>query len=237
MNVSVHKDSDAATVAAADLLAEWLIEPGTRNIMLAAGNTPLELYSRIGKLELSLSHLTIFSLDEYVGVPLEDPRNCASIIRQTAIEPWGVPEEQYHFVSSLDEEALASVKQHEQRIESDGGLDVIILGLGQNGHLGFNEPCSEEDSPARVLDLDPISVDANRNWFQGLYAPSRGATVGMKTILAAKRVLVMAFGTHKTSAVQAMLEGPRSTDCPASLLQGHPDVHVFIDFDAAKGLS
>jgi len=205
--------------------------------MLAAGNTPLDLYGRIGERGLSLSHLHIFSLDEYVGVPLEEPRNCANIIRQTAIQPWAVPESQYHYVSSLDEDALSTVEQHEQLIEATGGLDLIVLGLGQNGHLGFNEPGSEEDSKARVLDLDPISVEANRKWFHGRYAPARGATVGMHTILAARRVLILAFGSHKTRAVQAMLEGPRSTVCPASLLQGHAHVHVFIDLEAAKGLA
>src|SRR6185436_13253059 len=116
------------------------------------------------------------------------------------------------------------------------GLDVLVLGLGQNGHLGFNEPGSAEDSAARVLDLDPISIEANRKWFGGDYAPARGATVGMKTILAARRILIMAYGAHKTVAVKAMVEGPRGPACPASLLQGLPNVHVFLDVAAARDL-
>ena len=237
MNLTVHTDSHLATDAAANLLAEWFAQEGTCTVMLAAGNTPLALYRGLGNRGLSLSHLEIFALDEYVGVPLEEPLNCANTLRQAAVDSWGVPEEQFHFVSSLKGEALASVQNHERRIESAGGLDVIVLGLGQNGHLGFNEPGSMEDSPARMLDLDPISVEANRKWFQDKYAPEQGATIGMTTILSAKRILIMAFGSHKTTAVRAMLEGPRTTACPASLLQGHPEVHVFIDLDAASGLS
>ncbi len=234
MNVSIHSSSDVANAAAADLLAEWLTLPGVRNVMLAAGNTPLELYRRIGERKLSLSHLNIFALDEYVGVPLNEPRNCANLIRRTAVEPWGVAPQQYFTVSSLETDALASVQSHERRITEAGGLDVIVLGLGQNGHLGFNEPGSAEDSLGRVLDLDAISIEANRQWFNGDYAPARGVTVGMKTILAARRVLIMAYGPHKAAAVDSMLNGPRGEQCPASFLQGHVDVSIFLDQAAAE---
>lgn len=236
MNVSIHSSAAEANGAAAELFGQWLTTPGVRNVMLAAGNTPLALYGLIGERRLPLGHLNIFALDEYVGVPLEERRNCANLIRRTAVEPWGVPPSQYFTVSSLENGALKSVQRHEQRIDQHGGLDAIVLGLGQNGHLGFNEPGSSADSGARVLDLDPISIEANRKWFGGDYAPSRGVTVGMRTILAARRVLLLAFGPHKTAAVQAMLEGPATPACPASLLQGHPSTHVFLDEAAAVGL-
>jgi len=237
MKLSIHATADALNAAAADRFTEWLVEPATRNVMLAAGNTPLELYRRIGERGLPLRHLKIFALDEYVGVPLEEPRNCANLLRRTAVEPWGVPASNYFTVSSLEADALASVQAHEQRITDAGGLDVLILGLGQNGHLGFNEPGSAEYSPARVLDLDPISIEANRQWFSGDYAPSRGATVGLKTILAARRILILAYGAHKAAAVQMMMEGQRSEECPASLLRGHANVAVFLDEAAAAGLA
>jgi glucosamine-6-phosphate deaminase len=237
MKVSIHPTPVEADAAATALLAEWLATPGVRNVMLAGGNTPLELYRRIAGLGVPLANLNIFALDEYVGVPLDEPRNCANLIRQTAVEPWGLPKDQYFSVSSLESEALESVLAHERRIDRAGGLDVIVLGLGQNGHLGFNEPGSAEDSCGRVLDLDPISIEANRLWFGGDYAPSRGVTVGMKTILAARRVLIMAYGAHKAAAVQAMLHGPRHEQCPASLLQGHANVIVFLDQAAAAPLN
>lgn len=237
MKTLLHPEADSANAAAAVLLGDWLTQPGVRNVMLAAGNTPLELYRRVGERRLPLAHLQIFALDEYVGVPREEPRNCANLIRRTAVEPWGVPPDRYFNVSSLEAEALASVIAHERRIEAEGGLDVIVLGLGQNGHLGFNEPGSAEDSSARVLELETISIEANRKWFGGDYAPAKGVTVGMKTILAARRVLVLAYGAHKTAAVKAMVEGARSPACPASLLQRHPDVTLFLDPAAAAGLA
>jgi glucosamine-6-phosphate deaminase len=237
MQVSIHPTAEAANASAADLLAQWIVTPGVRNVMLASGNTPLELYRLIGERHLSLRHLRVFALDEYVGVPPAEPRNCANVIRRAAIQSWGIPLHQFFPVSSLEADARDRVQQQQRNIIKAGGLDVLILGLGQNGHLGFNEPGSAEDSPARVLDLTPVSVEANRRWFGGEYAPARGATVGMKTILAARRILIMAYGVHKIAAVKAMLDGPRSTECPASLLQGHPDVNVFLDELAAVGLA
>jgi len=234
VNLSVHPSADLANAAAAALLTQWLSNLDFRHVMLAAGNTPLELYRRIGENNLRLTHLNVYALDEYVGVPLEDPCNCANLIRRTAVEPWHVPASQYFTVSSLESDALASIQAHERRIMERGGLDVVVLGLGQNGHLGFNEPGSAEDSAARVLDLDKISIEANRQWFKGAYAPARGATVGLKCILAARHVLLMAYGSHKAVAVHAMLNGPRDSQCPASFLQGHPNAHVFLDKAACR---
>jgi glucosamine-6-phosphate deaminase len=237
MKLAVHPSADLANGAATDCLAEWLTAPTTRNVMVAAGNTPIELYRRIGERGLKLSHLNVFALDEYVGVPLDEPRNCANLMRRCVQQAWGIPSAQFHTVSSLEADAQASVQEHERMIIKAGGLDVIILGLGQNGHLGFNEPGSAEDSTGRLLDLERISIESNRKWFGGDYAPAKGVTVGLKVILAARRVLVMAYGSHKTAAVKAMVEGPRGPQCPASLLQGHPDTRLFLDDPAAANLS
>jgi glucosamine-6-phosphate deaminase len=237
VNISIHPTTREANSAAADCLVAWLAHPTTRNVMVAGGNTPLELYRLIAERKLKLSHLNVFALDEYVGVPLAEPRNCANLLRRSVAESWGVPATQIFAVSSLETDALDSVRQHEQRIAKLGGLDVIVLGLGQNGHLGFNEPGSAEDSPGRLVHLDPVSVDANRRWFDGDYAPSLGVTVGLKTILESRHILIMAYGSNKVAAVKAMIEGPRTGHCPASFLQGHPDVRVFLDDTAAPALS
>jgi glucosamine-6-phosphate deaminase len=202
--------------------------------MVAGGNTPLKLYQTIAVLGLDLGHLNVFALDEYVGVPLDEPRNCANLLRRCVQQGWSIPPAQFHSVSSLEKDALASVREHERKITKAGGVDVIILGLGQNGHLGFNEPGSAEDSEGRVIDLDAVSIEANRKWFNGDYAPTRGVTVGMKTILATRRVLIMAYGPHKAAAIDAMLNGPRGRQCPASFLQGHADVSIFLDQAAAQ---
>lgn len=229
MNISIYPTAAEANAAAARLLGSWLLDPDVRTIMPAAGNTPLELYRLIASEKPDATRLNVFTLDEYVGVPLDEPRNCSNLLRQAVGEGWGIPEEQFHTVSSVEESALPSVLEHEAKIDRAGGLDVIILGLGQNGHLGFNEPGSTEDSGARVLDLQPVSVEANRLWFEGRYAPSKGVTVGLRTILGARLTLVMAYGPHKANAVRSMVFGPRGSECPASFLQNKEDVFLFLD--------
>lgn len=233
MNIAVYKNADLANAAATDRLASWLVHSTTRNVMLAAGNTPLELYRRIAERTLPLAHLEVFALDEYLGVPVEEPRNCANLLRSAAGDPWKIPSARFHTVSSDEIHALRSVQEHERRIASQGGLDVVVLGLGQNGHLGFNEPGSLPDSVGRLIDLQPSSVEANREWFGSDYAPSRGVTVGLRTILAARQLMIMAYGSHKTTAVKAMLQGPMAVQCPASFLQAHANAWVFLDQPAA----
>jgi glucosamine-6-phosphate deaminase len=235
LKVTIYKSVAEGNGAAAELLAGWL--KGAKNFMPAAGNTPLELYRLVAGMGLEFGHLNVFLLDEYVGVPTSEPRNCANLLRRSVQQSWGIPDGQFHAVSSEESEALASVLEHERKIEAAGGLDVVVLGLGQNGHLGFNEPGSAEDSGARIVPLEPISVEANGKWFEGKYAPDKGVTVGLKTILAARKILIMAFGPHKTAAVRAMVKGPRTERCPASLLQGHQDVRLVVDEEAAVGLN
>ena len=237
MNISVHATATEANQAAAECLASWLTHPATRNVMVAGGNTPLELYRLVAERRLKLSHLNVFVLDEYVGVPLTEPRTCANVLSRAVAEAWGIPAAQFFTLSSLAADALESVRQHEQRIAEIGGLDVIVLGLGQNGHLGFNEPGSAEDSTGRLVSLHPLSIEANRKWFKGDYSPALGITVGLKTILAATHVLIMAYGANKVAAVKAMVEGPRTAQCPASFLQRHPDARLFLDHAAAATLS
>src|SRR6185295_11563307 len=113
MNISVHATASEANAAAADCLASWLTHPDTRNVMIAGGNTPLEVYRLVAERRLELAHLHVFVLDEYVGVPLTEPRTCANLLRRCVAEAWGIPTTQFFTVSSLEADALASVRQHE----------------------------------------------------------------------------------------------------------------------------
>ena len=236
MQIEIHPDPDKANRTAADYLARRLTAPETRTLMVAGGNTPLELYRLLAQRSLSLGQLHVFALDEYIGVPSEDPRTTANLLRRTVAAAWGIPPDRFHAVSSREDDALKSIREHERRIEAFDGLDVLVLGLGQNGHLGFNEPGSAPDSSGRVVDLEPASVTANRAWFGGDYAPARGVTAGLKMILSATAIVILAYGKNKTDAVASMVEGPRCAACPASWLQDRPNVTAFLDEAAAARL-
>jgi glucosamine-6-phosphate deaminase len=233
VKLTVHPHSTEATRAAADQLERCLKRDETRNVMVAGGNTPLALYAEVARRNPSLEGIHVFVLDEYVGVPLEHPDTCSNLLRSRVAEAWGLVPERFHALSSLETDAEAAVLDHERRIDDAGGIDLIVLGLGPNGHLGFNEPGSPRDSGARVLDLDLTSIEANRLWFGGAYAPSRGATVGLRTILGARSAILLAFGPAKALAARAMIEGHVSDLCPASFLREHPDATVYLDRDAA----
>lgn len=237
MHVEIRRDPGEAIRDAADLLIGWIRDENVRRLMVAGGNTPLPLYEEIAQRGISAPDLHIDVLDEYVGVPSADPRTCTNLLRRVVADAWHVAPGNFFGLSSERHDAEAAVTAHERRIEAAGGLDAIVLGLGKNGHLGFNEPGSAADSEARLLDLDPVSIEGNRAWFGGEYAPGQGATVGLRTILGARRVLLLAFGTPKAEAVHAMLRGPRASSCPASFLQGHPGVHVFLDDPAAARIA
>jgi glucosamine-6-phosphate deaminase len=236
MNICIVENAASATLAAAGWLAEQLTRPENTNLMVAGGNTPLALYREIASRKLGLRRLHIFALDEYVGVPPADPRNCANLIRRTVVDAWGIPASQFHHLISSESEARAGIADYEMEIRKLGGLDLLVLGLGRNGHIGFNEPGSALDSVGRVLDLDAASVEANRQWFGGDYAPSKGVTIGISTILSARQILLLAFGAEKATAVAAMIEGSQSATCPASWLQHHSNTHVFLDVPAASNL-
>src|SRR6266581_1509111 len=109
MNLSIHPNSDLANLAATDWLASRLAKPAIRNLMVAGGNTPLELCRRIAERDLNLSHLNVFALDEYVGVPFDESRNCANLLRRSVVEAWGIPPAQFFAVSSLAQDALGSM--------------------------------------------------------------------------------------------------------------------------------
>ena len=236
VDVQIFSDSQSATEFAADWLVRQLTSPGIWNVMLAGGNTPLSLYATVAARHASLEHLTAFALDEYVGVPLNEPRNCANLIYERAIKPWGIRSEEYHSISSMEADASTSIATHEEKINRAGGLDVVILGLGKNGHIGFNEPGSDAAVDGRLVPLSDVSINANREWFGGDYAPLLGVTTGMKTILAAKKILLLAFGPAKAAAITAMLEMPPSASCPASFLQTHPETLIVLDQAAAANL-
>ena len=237
MNLHVYENGDEASSAAATDLAHLFAQSTIRNVMVAAGNTPLKLYDKVAEKRLNLSHLNVFVLDEYLGVPPDEPRNCSNLLFHSVAEAWRIPPAQFHRVTSVEADALQNIQAHEEKIARAGGLDVVILGLGQNGHLGFNEPGSAADSTGRIVPLQPVSVEANRQWFEGKYAPDKGVTTGLRVVLAARNVFVLAFGSHKAVPVGAMLHGPQSSGCPASFLQTHPHCDVYLDVAAARNMN
>lgn len=210
---------------------------------LATGRSPLHVYRRLCDFHregLSFACVETFNLDEYWPI---DPRHPASFhryMREHLFDPIGIPRERAHMPDGAvpEEEIEAHCLEYERAIERSGGIDLQLLGIGANGHIGFNEPGSAPDSRTRKVLLHPGTLRDNQAAFGGTDRMPRAAiTMGIGTILEARRIVVLALGEAKAQAVRAAVEGPVTPDVPASWLRRHPGVVWVLDRAAAGGLS
>jgi glucosamine-6-phosphate deaminase len=218
--------TDATTLAlrAADEIALEIARKPNLSLLAATGNTPMatygELASRRAAGTLEVPNLRVAQLDEYLGVSDDDPRSLYRWLERSLTEPLGVTPERLLRFHADASDPNADCRNFETHIAGWGGIDLAVLGLGPNGHLGFNEPPSPTDAPTRVVDLTAESLESNAPYWNGLEVPRRAITAGMDLILASKRILLLVSGEHKRGILHRALLGPITSDVPASLLRG-----------------
>jgi glucosamine-6-phosphate deaminase len=221
--IVVENAADLAQRAANEIALEIALKPDIC-LLAATGNTPMGTYAELaarraaGKLEVS--KLRIAQLDEYLGVGDDDPRSLFGWLESSLSGPLGVTTERLVRFHGNAADADEDCRDFEAGIAAWGGIDLAVLGLGPNGHLGFNEPPSMPDSPTRALDLTPESLESNAPYWNGLAVPRRAVTAGMNLILASGRVLLLVSGTRKRDILRRTLLEPPTADVPASLLRG-----------------
>ncbi|MEI7910017.1 MAG: glucosamine-6-phosphate deaminase [Verrucomicrobiota bacterium] len=210
---------------------------------LATGNTPLPFYQELIRLHrhegLSFANVVTFNLDEYLGLAREHPETYWSFMHRHLFDHIDVPASHIHLPSgTLPEAAIpAHCAEYEASIHDAGGLDFQLLGIGGTGHIGFNEPGSPKDSRTRCVQLDEITRRDAAPAFGGLeWVPTRAITMGCGTILAARRIALLAWGTKKASILRAALTGPITEQVSASFLQEHPNTAFYLDRSAASAL-
>lgn len=223
--------------AAAELAAEMVEETVRANpraaLLPATGNTPVPLYRTLAVRGLSLPDVRIFQLDEYVGVPGDDPRSLYGWLRRILIDPLQVAPSRVTRLRGDARDLQAECASYDRAVTAAGGIDLAILGLGLNGHLGYNEPPSPPDAPTRVVPLSAESrVSAASYWPPGTVTPDRGITAGMDVILSARRVLLLVTGSEKRHILRRVLEGPMEPGVPASFLRAVHGATVIADRDA-----
>jgi glucosamine-6-phosphate deaminase len=225
-------DAAAFDRAGADALGAIVRAQPRATVVVATGRTPMGAYHLLaGDLPRGTArHLRAFQLDEYVGVGPDDPRSLYGWMHRGFVAPLGI-EEVVRFdglAADLDRECRA----YEEAVRAAGGFDVAVLGLGPNGHLGFNEPPSDPSSVTRVVALTPASVAANATYWPGSDVPERALTAGLDVLLAARHVLLLVSGAAKRDILRKTLRGPVTPEVPASFLQRHPSVHLIADAHA-----
>ncbi|HIY66929.1 MAG TPA: glucosamine-6-phosphate deaminase, partial [Candidatus Agrococcus pullicola] len=208
---------------------------------VATGSSPLGLYRAleqgIGLEGVRADRLFAFALDEYVGMPVDHPERYSNVVHREVTQRLGLAPQRVEVPGGSDGDPHVAAARYEERIESSGGIDVQILGIGNNGHIGFNEPGSSPDSRTRVVALAADTRRANARFFDNLSAvPTHAITQGLGTIMQARTIVLVAQGESKAAAVRRAVEGPVSSGCPGSILQRHPDVTMIIDEAAASEL-
>lgn len=216
----------AATVSSA--LDGWLGARARPRIGLATGTTVEPVYHRIAP--LLVADATIFLLDEYGGLPADDPGRSAAMLRRGLLDRVGISNGRFR-CPDVDATNLEEACHSYETCIADGGLDLVVLGLGVNGHVGLNEPGSGPDTVTRVVTLTEESRRASLHYGVAV-APAWGITVGMRTLLAATEVWLLVTGRHKRVVLDRVLHGPITPDVPASLLRIHARVTCWADGDA-----
>ncbi|MGC1208001.1 MAG: glucosamine-6-phosphate deaminase, partial [Ornithinimicrobium sp.] len=204
-------------------------------------SSPLAIYAELARQVreegLDCSRVRAFALDEYVGLDAEHPQSYRSVIRREVTEPLGLTQSLVHVPDGTATDVVAACAAYEHKIRDIGPIDVQILGIGTNGHIGFNEPTSSFASRTRIKTLAPKTRADNARFFDSAdEVPTHCLTQGLATIGQARSLVLVAHGEQKAAAVAAMVEGPLSSMCPGSALQMHPDALVVIDGAAASRL-
>lgn len=242
MEVLIFPDAKSLARKSADLVESQIKTFPDSVIGLATGSTPLGLYEELirrhNEHDLSFAGVKTFNLDEYVGIPANHPQSYRTFMDDNLFSKINIESSNTQVPDGMAGNPLDVGPAYEKMIEEAGGIDLQVLGVGTDGHIGFNEPTSSLGSITRVKTLTKQTIEDNSRFFKpDEFQPKLAITMGIKTILDARRILLLAHGENKAEAVKDMIEGPLSAMCPASALQLHQRTTILIDEPAASKLS
>jgi len=241
MEVIIKQTYPEMSQVAAQLVVDVLNAKPNAVLGMATGSTPLGLYQELVRLHknegLDFSQVTTFNLDEYVGLPVDHPQSYHHFMRENFFKHVNIPPQNVYIPSGTTSNYHAFCQWFEKRIEDCGGIDLQILGIGSDGHIAFNEPTSSLSSRTRLKTLAKPTIDDNARFFERREdVPVYAITMGVGTILDARKLILLASGNAKATAVAQTVEGPITSMVTASAIQLHRDAKVIIDDEAATEL-
>ncbi|MHC4816323.1 MAG: glucosamine-6-phosphate deaminase [Planctomycetota bacterium] len=242
MNILICETAEAAAALVAEEILAALGQKPELVLGLATGSTPIGVYARLVRAhreqQVDLADLRTFNLDEYIGLPADHPQSYRAFMQEHLFGGLELPAAHVHFPPSEGPDLRRRCADYEQAIRDAGGIDIQLLGIGSNGHIGFNEPTSSLASRTRLKTLTDKTLRDNARFYgSDEEQPQVAATMGIGTILEARRILLQSFGSRKAEAVRAAVEGPITSFWPASALQLHPDVTFYLDPESAARLT
>ena len=224
-----------------DIFINAINEKPNAVLGLATGATPVPTYEYIvdsfkaGK--VSFKDVVTFNLDEYVDLPKNDVNSYYSFMMANLFDHVDIDKNNVHLLDGNAADTAKECADYDKLIESFGGIDIQLLGIGTNGHIGFNEPADEFTDGTFKVKLTDSTIKSNIIYFPDGNMPHYALTMGIGSIMKAKKIILIATGSAKVDAVKKLVEGEVDPGCPASILQKHEDVIIFLDEDAAKGLN
>ena len=235
MKVIIDSAQNIAAMAAQQYVALLKRKP---NAILggATGSTPLGLYAELVRLnkagEISFKDASSFNLDEYVGLDGTHDQSYRYFMDHNLFDHIDIDKSRTRVPSGID---VSDPAAYDKEIEAAGGVDLQLLGIGNNGHIGFNEPGTPFGSLTHIVELTESTREANKRFFKSIdEVPTHAVTMGVKTVMQARSIILMAIGPAKAPIMKEMLQGPVTENVPASVLQLHPDLTVYMDYEAAK---
>lgn len=239
MVVRTYASTEAIGAAAASLFSACVISKPDAVLGLATGSTPIPTYQKMAELykmgAVDYASVTTFNLDEYVGLTHEHEQSYYYFMMENLFSHINVPKESIHVLSGTAADPVKECADYEKMIDAAGGIDLQILGIGRNGHIAFNEPADDFAPVTHVVELTPSTIEANTRFFSSSdEVPKKALSMGIGSIMKAKAIVIIATGKDKAEAVKAMVSGPVTPACPASVLQLHPNVVVMLDEEAAS---
>ena len=241
MNVVIVKNYHELSVQATQLVADQVANKKNTVLGLASGQTPIGMYQELINMfkrgKIDFSEVVTFNLDEYYGLAPEHPQSYYYYMWNTLFKHINIKKENIYLLNGMPENIKQECNQYEYLIQKNGGIDLQILGIGDNGHLGFNEPAIGLNSKTHLVNLSEETIQANSHYFNNIQEiPKQAITMGIGTIMKAKKIVLLASGRKKSHTIEKTINGPVSTEVPATILQLHPDVKLLIDKEAASQL-
>ena len=241
MEIIICKTKEESSRKAADLVTA-LVKSNPKAVLgLATGSTPVEMYKCLiadnKAKKVSFKGVRSWNLDEYWGLPPTHDQSYRYFMDENLFDSIDIVKKNTHVLNGLAKDWRKEVTAYEAAIKKAGGIDLQVLGIGSDGHIAFNEPGSSLASRTRIVSLTPQTIKDNARFFKkAADVPRQALSMGVGSIMEAKRIVLLAFGANKADAVKAMVEGGVSQFCTASALQMHPDAWVFCDAAAASKL-
>ena len=233
MQKIICKNYEEMSIKAADFIkAQVLLKPDAV-LGLATGSTPVRMYKELLNKNIDFSNVTTFNLDEYYPIKKDNNQSYDYFMRKNLIDY--ITLKRFNIPDGEASDPAAECKSYDERIKAAGGIDLQVLGIGVNGHIGFNEPAEELSSGTHMVELTESTIKANARFFDSADdVPKHAITLGLSGIMNAKKILLLISGKNKAEIVRKLFCGGVTTNIPATFLQLHPDVTVIMDEEAAS---